>query len=95
MKKPIIFFKQHGRPLTLGVMVLFLITLIVGCLFLIFGPTSNEELVRIQSRSQTTINMERVDALLKQLGARAPSGRAITENPFANPEGLTVTSGAQ
>lgn len=95
LKQPVTFFKKHGRTIMFGAIILFLIIVISACLFLIFGPTSSQDIIRVQGRKQTTVNVEEADALLKKLDTRAPSGYVTTQNPFLNTEGLTIISDTQ
>ncbi len=95
LTKPISFLKNQARTLVFGIVSLCLLAVIGAGVFLLWGPTSDREIIRIQEKQQPTVNLEQVDALLNTLARRAPSLRVGTRNPFLDPAGLTATPGTQ
>lgn len=95
LTRPISFLKNHARILVRGTVILGLVAVISACVFLLYGPTSDRDIIRIQEKQPPTVNLEQVNALLETLARRAPSLRSGTRNPFLDPEGLTATPGTQ
>lgn len=93
--KPISFLKNHARRVVLGILTLYLVGVISACMFLLYGPTSDRDIIRIQEKQPPTVNLEQVNALLEKLDRRAPSLRSGSRNPFLDPEGLTATPSTQ